>query len=209
MERCGTLTDWRVPYLEKQMVVYAREASVLSFKCDDAFCVPSFLFLKAERQLECVTLNFMKKKRRASSSAAFTATFCQTNPHPRTIKITMVRSSSSTRSVSTLAYRFGLRSKTARRGVASVRVDAFDSLFLFLLARFREIFVVPVECAASRDCAKTRIGKGVAKVLRMVLLREIVRNVLLNVLDVSFRSRIARYASLAHPFRECFAQSPL
>jgi len=60
MERCGTLTDWRVPYLEKQMVVYAREASVLSFKCDDAFCVPSVPFFEAgkgERQLECVTLN--------------------------------------------------------------------------------------------------------------------------------------------------------
>jgi len=42
------------------MVVYAREASVLSFKCDDAFCVPSVPFFEAgkgERQLECVTLN--------------------------------------------------------------------------------------------------------------------------------------------------------
>jgi hypothetical protein len=140
MERCGTLTDWRVPYLEKQMVVYAREASVLSFSVTTCVLCSIFPFLKAESSSRMWNPKFYEKRR--ASSSALTATFCQTNPYPRTIKITMVRSSSSTRSVSTLAYRFGLRSKPARRGVARVRVDAFDSLFYFLLARFREIFVV-------------------------------------------------------------------
>ena len=51
MERCRTVTDWRVPYLEKQMVVYAREASVLSFSVTTRFVLFVSPFFEGGEQL--------------------------------------------------------------------------------------------------------------------------------------------------------------
>ena len=135
----------RLPRLEKQMVVYAREASVLSFSVTTCVLCSIFPFLKAESSSRMWNPKFYEKRR--ASSSALTATFCQTNPH-RARKKSQWYVLLVPRVLFLLSHRFGLRSKPARRGVASVRVDAFVSLF-FLLARFREIFV-PVVCGVVR-----------------------------------------------------------